>query len=90
MCPSALVCIYIYIYMQLQVDEVGFNSLSLNCQILKPSSYQEKQAPSTMTSHSKTRIRWTRHLHNRFVECVEFLGGAESNAKFFFRGSDFI
>ncbi|GAY37062.1 hypothetical protein WN943_020956 [Citrus x changshan-huyou] len=51
-------------------------------QILKPSSYHvqthhEKQAPNTMTSHSKTRIRWTQHLHNRFVECVEFLGGAE-------------
>lgn len=81
--------------MQLQV-EIGFNSLSLNCQILKPSSYHVqpqhgKQAPNTMSSHSKTRIRWTQHLHSRFVECVEFLGGAESTAKpFFFGVSDFI
>ncbi|XP_076958459.1 protein PHR1-LIKE 1-like [Bidens hawaiensis] len=26
---------------------------------------------------SKTRIRWTQDLHDRFVECVNFLGGAE-------------
>ncbi|THG14354.1 hypothetical protein TEA_018908 [Camellia sinensis var. sinensis] len=28
---------------------------------------------------SKTRIRWTQDLHDRFVECVNHLGGAESN-----------
>lgn len=27
---------------------------------------------------SKTRIRWTQELHDRFVECVNRLGGAES------------
>lgn len=27
---------------------------------------------------SKTRIRWTQDLHDRFVECVSCLGGAES------------
>lgn len=27
---------------------------------------------------SKTRIRWTQDLHDRFVECVSLLGGAES------------
>ncbi|XWS59236.1 hypothetical protein CRYUN_Cryun08bG0104200 [Craigia yunnanensis] len=26
---------------------------------------------------SKTRIRWTEHLHDKFVECVKRLGGAE-------------
>ncbi|CAL5441751.1 unnamed protein product [Camellia sinensis] len=26
---------------------------------------------------SKTRIRWTQDLHDRFVECVNHLGGAE-------------
>ncbi|XP_047333772.1 myb family transcription factor PHL5-like [Impatiens glandulifera] len=26
---------------------------------------------------SKTRIRWTQDLHNRFVECVKRIGGAE-------------
>ena len=27
---------------------------------------------------SKTRIRWTEDLHDKFVECVKRLGGAES------------
>lgn len=27
---------------------------------------------------SKTRIRWTQDLHDRFVECVNRLGGADS------------
>lgn len=27
---------------------------------------------------SKTRIRWTSDLHDKFVECVNRLGGAES------------
>lgn len=27
---------------------------------------------------SKTRIRWTKDLHEKFVECVNRLGGAES------------
>lgn len=27
---------------------------------------------------SKTRIRWTQDLHDRFIECVNHLGGAES------------
>ncbi|THG07088.1 hypothetical protein TEA_022509 [Camellia sinensis var. sinensis] len=30
---------------------------------------------------SKTRIRWTQDLHDRFVECVNRLGGAESNTE---------
>ncbi|THF98070.1 hypothetical protein TEA_027078 [Camellia sinensis var. sinensis] len=30
---------------------------------------------------SKTRIRWTQDLHDRFVECVNHLGGAESNTE---------
>lgn len=27
---------------------------------------------------NKTRIRWTQDLHEKFVECVNHLGGAES------------
>jgi hypothetical protein len=27
---------------------------------------------------SKTRIRWTQDLHERFVDCVNQLGGADS------------
>ncbi|CAL5366720.1 unnamed protein product [Camellia sinensis] len=30
---------------------------------------------------SKTRIRWTQDLHDHFVECVNHLGGAESNTE---------
>ncbi|KAL7185694.1 hypothetical protein ACSBR2_027618 [Camellia fascicularis] len=32
---------------------------------------------SGSTISSKTRIRWTQDLHDRFVECVNHLGGAE-------------
>ncbi|PWA92088.1 myb domain [Artemisia annua] len=32
---------------------------------------------SGTTVPSKTRIRWTQDLHDRFVECVSLLGGAE-------------
>jgi len=58
------------------------------------SSQQEMQSPtlsagSLLTSSgnsasngavvsSKTRIRWTQELHEKFVECVNRLGGAES------------
>ncbi|XP_076904610.1 uncharacterized protein LOC143560119 isoform X2 [Bidens hawaiensis] len=40
------------------------------------------QVSSKCTNHrndvpSKTRIRWTQDIHDRFVECVNFLGGAE-------------
>uniref|UniRef100_A0A5B7BP31 HTH myb-type domain-containing protein n=1 Tax=Davidia involucrata TaxID=16924 RepID=A0A5B7BP31_DAVIN len=33
--------------------------------------------PSATVVSSKTRIRWTQDLHDRFVECVNRLGGAE-------------
>lgn len=29
---------------------------------------------------SKTRIRWTQDLHEKFVECLNRLGGAESKS----------
>jgi hypothetical protein len=31
---------------------------------------------------SKTRIRWTKDLHEKFVDCVNRLGGAESKYSF--------
>lgn len=33
---------------------------------------------SGTASSNKTRIRWTPDLHQRFVECVNCLGGSES------------
>ncbi|GMI64720.1 hypothetical protein HRI_000141300 [Hibiscus trionum] len=40
---------------------------------------QEKQSSnySSGTTASKTRIRWTQDLHDKFVECIKRLGGAE-------------
>jgi len=29
---------------------------------------------------NKTRIRWTQDLHEKFVECVNRLGGADSKS----------
>ncbi|KAF6158781.1 hypothetical protein GIB67_040295 [Kingdonia uniflora] len=34
-------------------------------------------SPSSVGVSNKTRIRWTQDLHERFVECVNCLGGAE-------------
>ncbi|KAI3830144.1 hypothetical protein L1987_04278 [Smallanthus sonchifolius] len=33
--------------------------------------------PGSVVPSTKTRIRWTQDLHDRFVECVNCLGGAE-------------
>ncbi|KAK9057690.1 hypothetical protein SSX86_022526 [Deinandra increscens subsp. villosa] len=38
-------------------------------------SFNHTNPPSVVPS--KTRIRWTQDLHDRFVECVNCLGGAE-------------
>ena len=35
-------------------------------------------APNCGTVGNKTRIRWTQDLHEKFVECVNRLGGADS------------
>ncbi|XP_059428176.1 myb family transcription factor PHL5-like isoform X2 [Corylus avellana] len=69
------------------------NSYNSQLPQLSFSSQQEKQSPrfsadsvsvtsgnSASTSaalSSKTRIRWTQDLHEKFVECVSRLGGAE-------------
>ncbi|KAI4371972.1 hypothetical protein MLD38_010260 [Melastoma candidum] len=50
-------------------------------------SQSRKQSPNTITGNSATtipqltkkpRIRWTKYLHGKFVECVNHLGGAEN------------
>ncbi|PIA38228.1 hypothetical protein AQUCO_02800122v1 [Aquilegia coerulea] len=48
-------------------------------------SYTSASPVSTRTAPlSKTRIRWTQDLHERFVECVNCLGGADSEYCYIF------
>ncbi|KAL5545479.1 hypothetical protein UlMin_005166 [Ulmus minor] len=44
-----------------------------------PNFSNKHQSKSTMgaSGRSKERIKWTQDLHERFVECVNYLGGAE-------------
>jgi hypothetical protein len=52
-------------------------------QLPRPSVEVSIVSPNVLSSSSvvpsKTRIRWTQDLHERFVQCVNHLGGAESN-----------
>ncbi|XP_056164134.1 protein PHOSPHATE STARVATION RESPONSE 2-like [Syzygium oleosum] len=59
------------------------------CQLEKGSPVSGNEAESDADPHgnsispaaaisSNRRIRWTPHLHNQFLECVNRLGGAES------------
>ncbi|XP_065858929.1 myb family transcription factor PHL5-like isoform X3 [Euphorbia lathyris] len=42
------------------------------------SSAKETESPRSVNPvFTKTRIRWTQNLHERFVDCVNRLGGAE-------------
>ncbi|KAF7804133.1 myb family transcription factor PHL5-like [Senna tora] len=68
---------------------VGCGSYNLPVSQLSFSSQQEKLCSPTVSANgnyptsggtivsSKTRIRWTQDLHEKFVECVNRLGGAE-------------
>jgi len=78
--------------------QVARGSYHLSVEQLNFSSQHEKLSPtisagslstslgSTSSSgnvvSSKTRIRWTKDLHEKFVECVNRLGGAESKYSF--------
>lgn len=80
-----------YGYITLQGNYNSYNCLFPQ---LSFSSPQEKQSPRlspeniSVTSGNtaspgavlpnKTRIRWTQDLHEKFVGCVNYLGGAES------------
>lgn len=45
----------------------------------QPAATQGNNSGSpTVVSSSKTRIRWTQDLHDRFVDCVNRLGGPDS------------
>nr|CAD1831332.1 unnamed protein product [Ananas comosus var. bracteatus] len=46
-------------------------------QLVTNSAGSSSNVPSNLTVQNKTRIRWTQDLHERFVECVNRLGGAE-------------
>lgn len=55
------------------------NTLSRSCSIGAPASHTGNVvAAAGHGAPSKTRIRWTQDLHERFVECVNQLGGADS------------
>ncbi|KAL5545477.1 hypothetical protein UlMin_005164 [Ulmus minor] len=70
-----------------------FNSFGSSLAQLSFNSHQEKQSPRLSSGNScigsvnssstgpaissKTRIRWNQDLHEKFVECVNRLGGAE-------------
>lgn len=52
--------------------------LSRSCSIGAPSSHSGNVvAAPGQGAPSKTRIRWTQDLHERFVDCVNQLGGAD-------------
>lgn len=54
------------------------NTLSRSCSIGAPASHTGNVvAAAGHGAPSKTRIRWTQDLHERFVECVNQLGGAD-------------
>ncbi|CAN4118420.1 unnamed protein product [Withania somnifera] len=63
-------------------DTRGFNLVHVKQQSERPSGSQSassgnNSACSGGSLSSKTRIRWTQDLHDRFVECVNRLGGAD-------------
>ncbi|RLM73508.1 uncharacterized protein C2845_PM15G24540 [Panicum miliaceum] len=54
------------------------NPLSRNCSIGAPATHTGTVvAAPGHGAPSKTRIRWTQDLHERFVDCVNQLGGAD-------------
>ena len=60
------------------------NLLSRNCSIIGAAATHVGSGNAAAASApgqgapSKTRIRWTQDLHERFVDCVNQLGGADS------------
>ncbi|KAM4079465.1 hypothetical protein ACB094_09G119300 [Castanea mollissima] len=75
---------------EIQDHKGNYNSYDSPLGQLNFSSQQEKHSPRESVSitsgnsastgavlSSKTRIRWTQDLHEKFVECVNRLGGAE-------------
>ncbi|XP_062183734.1 myb family transcription factor RLI1-like [Phragmites australis] len=54
------------------------NLLSRGCNIGAPATHTSNVAAAPgQGAPSKTRIRWTQDLHERFVDCVNQLGGAD-------------
>jgi hypothetical protein len=57
------------------------NPLSRSCSIIGAAATHAgsgNAAAPGQGAPSKTRIRWTQDLHERFVDCVNQLGGADS------------
>ncbi|XP_016483647.1 myb family transcription factor PHL5-like isoform X1 [Nicotiana tabacum] len=65
-------------YGQLSNNVCGFNLVHARQQSGSPSANNVNNSGCSGGSLSnKTRIRWTQHLHDRFVQCVNRLGGAD-------------
>ncbi|XP_009765655.1 myb family transcription factor PHL5-like isoform X1 [Nicotiana sylvestris] len=62
-------------YGQLSNNFSGFNLEHARQQSESPSPNNVNNSGGSLSN--KTRIRWTQHLHDRFVECVNRLGGAD-------------
>ncbi|GAV63943.1 Myb_DNA-binding domain-containing protein/Myb_CC_LHEQLE domain-containing protein [Cephalotus follicularis] len=83
-------------YEEKQDHRASYNSYSSPLAQMSYPSQQEKQSPRLSSSNhistgpilsSTTRIRWTQDLHEKFVECVNLLGGAEKYDKSFIDGN---
>ncbi|XP_075104121.1 uncharacterized protein LOC107809695 isoform X2 [Nicotiana tabacum] len=63
-------------------DFCGCPLENMRQQCASPSLTSHNSASSGVSNkHSKTRIRWSEDLHERFLECVNRLGGADTTPK---------
>ncbi|KAL6651855.1 hypothetical protein ACP70R_010780 [Stipagrostis hirtigluma subsp. patula] len=63
--------------LQNQMDNVLSRQSCIGGAPVNPNSNGNVAAAAGQGAPSKTRIRWTQDLHERFVECVNQLGGAD-------------
>lgn len=65
--------------LQVSNNTCGFNLVHIRQQSgSQPANSFNNSGCSGGSLSSKARIRWTQDLHDRFVECVNRLGGADS------------
>ncbi|GAA0140209.1 DNA-binding transcription factor [Lithospermum erythrorhizon] len=71
MCPVDSLCEFV------APNSICGSSLATPMQQQQPSVYMSSTCGSAAALSNKTRIRWTQDLHDRFVECVNRLGGSD-------------